>query len=106
MFHQGEFVSKKVAKRSTRVPANQSEGLSALSTGGGAAAGATSALAGVAAGGVGTGAAALTSGLAAVGGIVGGGMAAGLAVVAAAPVAGAALGFGGYKLFKKLASRR
>lgn len=48
--------------------------------------------------------AALTSGLAVVGGIVGGGMAAGIVVVTAATILCGIVGFGLYKLYKKLAT--
>ena len=50
------------------------------------------------------GAAALTSGLATVGSIVGGGMFAGVCVVAVAPIVGGALGYGCYRLYKRLAT--
>ena len=69
----------------------------------GAAVGGTSALAVVISGG--TSAAGLTSGLAAVGSIVGGSMLAGIFVVAAAPIVGGALGYGCYRMFKRLASK-
>ena len=77
-----------------------------LSTAAGGVAGATAAVSGVAAGAAaGTaGGAAMTSGLAAVGGIVGGGMAAGIIVLAADPLAGCALGYLGFRLYKKMAS--
>jgi hypothetical protein len=74
----------------------------------GAVAGGTAAVGGVITGAAtGTaGAAALTSGLATVGTIIGGGMFAGIAVVAAAPIAGAVAGYGIFRLYKKLASKR
>ena len=77
-----------------------------VSTVSGGAAGAVAAVAGVVAGAAeGTaGAAALTSGLAAVGTVIGGGMFAGIILVAAAPLAFGAVGFGIYKLYKKMAT--
>lgn len=76
------------------------------STATGGIAGATAAITGVAAGAsAGTaGAAAMTSGLAAVGSVIGGGMAAGISVVAVAPLAGCALGYGDFRLYKKMAA--
>ena len=77
-----------------------------LSTAAGGVTGAIAAVSGVAAGaGAGTaGGAAMTSGLAAVGTIIGGGMAAGIIVIVAAPLAGCALGYLGFRLYKKMAS--
>lgn len=76
-----------------------------VSAGLGAVAGAGGAVAAVAAAGpvAGLGAAGITSGLAAIGSfVVGGGMAAGLATVAAAPIAAGCVGYGLYKLSKRI----
>ncbi|GBU24151.1 hypothetical protein R83H12_00779 [Fibrobacteria bacterium R8-3-H12] len=75
----------------------------------GSVTGAGLALAGVNAGAAaGTaGAAAFTSGLATVGSIVGGGgMLAGIGIVAVAPIAFGAAGYGTYKLYKHLATKK
>lgn len=78
----------------------------AVSTATGGTAGGVAAVSGVVVGAAeGTaGAAALTSGLATVGSIAGGGMFAGICIVAAAPIIGGALGYGAYRLYKKLAT--
>ncbi len=77
-----------------------------ISTVSGGAAGAVAVLYGVSAGAAsGTaGAAAMTSGLATLGGVIGGGMAAGIVVLAAAPLAGCALGYLGFRFYKKNSS--
>ncbi len=77
-----------------------------VSTLSGSATGAILAVAGIKAGAAaGTaGAAAMTSGLATVGSLLGGGMFAGICVAAAAPVAFGVLGYGGYRLYKKMAT--
>ena len=79
-----------------------------VSTSAGAVAGGAAAVCGVSAGAAsGTaGAAALTSGLACVGAAVGGGMFAGLCTVAVAPIAGGAVGYGVYRLYKYLARKK
>ena len=80
----------------------------AVSTGAGGVAGGTAAVAGVyaaAAAGT-TGGAVITSGLAGLGGIIGGGMTAGLCVLAAAPIAGAAAGYGAFRLYKHCAKKK
>lgn len=78
----------------------------AVSTTAGAVAGGGAAVAGVIAGAAAetAGAAALTSGLATVGGVIGGGMFAGMCVLVAAPVAGGALAYGIYRLYRALAT--
>jgi len=85
---------------------NSSDKGAIVSTASGGAAGTVAGVCGVLAGAAeGTaGAAAMTSGLAAVGSAIGGGMFAGICVVGAIPVAGAVLGYGGYRFIKKLAT--